>query len=86
VPDIIVKPKLGVIYTTSAAKVAEHGGISVDDRNVACFVSNPKLSKAEIGTYVETKQIAPVILKALGLDPSKLAGAVAEGTKPLLEF
>jgi hypothetical protein len=32
VPDIIVQPDLGVIYTTSTAKIAEHGGLSNDDR------------------------------------------------------
>lgn len=32
VPDIIVRPDLGVIYTTSSAKIAEHGGLSDDDR------------------------------------------------------
>jgi hypothetical protein len=28
VPNIIVKPDLGIIYTTSTSKVAEHGGLS----------------------------------------------------------
>lgn len=32
VPDIIVRPELGVIYTTSSSKIAEHGGLSDDDR------------------------------------------------------
>lgn len=32
VPDIIVQPQLGVIYTTSTAKIEEHGGLSADDR------------------------------------------------------
>ncbi len=31
VPDIIVKPVLGVCYTTSTKKIAEHGGLSDDD-------------------------------------------------------
>lgn len=31
VPDIIVQPELGVCYTTSTKKFAEHGGISEDD-------------------------------------------------------
>ncbi|KAL9581768.1 MAG: hypothetical protein Q9212_003706, partial [Teloschistes hypoglaucus] len=37
VPDIIIRPTLGTIYTTSKTKIAEHGGLSDDDRNVACF-------------------------------------------------
>jgi hypothetical protein len=32
VPDIIVKPEVGIIYTTSTAKIAEHGGLTNDDR------------------------------------------------------
>ena len=35
VPDIIVRPELGVIYTTSSSKIAEHGGLSDDDRSVS---------------------------------------------------
>lgn len=59
VPDIIVRPNLGIIYTTSTAKIAEHGGLSRDDRNVACFVSNPSLRKTKFDQRVSTKQVAP---------------------------
>lgn len=31
VPDIIVQPELGVCYTNSQKKFAEHGGISDED-------------------------------------------------------
>ncbi|RDW65358.1 hypothetical protein BP5796_10050 [Coleophoma crateriformis] len=41
VPDIIIRPELGVIYTGSTAKIAEHGGLSDDDRKIACFINNP---------------------------------------------
>ena len=37
VPDIIVRPAEGIIYTDGTAKIAEHGGINEDDRHVACF-------------------------------------------------
>ncbi|KAI9872726.1 MAG: hypothetical protein M1830_001258 [Pleopsidium flavum] len=86
VPDIIVRPELGVIYTTSTAKIAEHGGLSDDDRKVACFVSNPKLKKRQYPHQVSTKQIAPTILKALGYDPKELQGVVVEDTKVLTGF
>ena len=86
VPDIIVRPQLGVIYTTSKAKIAEHGGISNDDRHVACFVSNPKLKKTQFKNQVSTKQVAPTILAALGLDVNALQGAKIEGTKVLNGF
>jgi len=86
VPDIIVRPNLGVIFTTSKAKIAEHGGISNDDRHVACFVSNPILKKKQFKEQVSTKQVAPTVLKALGLDMHALEGVRAEGTKPLDGF
>lgn len=86
VPDIIVRPLLGVIYTTSTAKIAEHGGISVDDRHVACFVSNPKLKKTQFKEQVSTKQVSVTVLNALGLDAKELQGAKAEGTKALNGF
>lgn len=82
VPHFIVRPTLGTIYTTSTKKIAEHGGLSSDDRVVACFASNPKLNKTVVTDMVETKQVAPTILKALGLDPNSLQGVVAEQTEP----
>lgn len=86
VPDIIVNPHTGIIYTTSTKKIAEHGGLHPDDRNVACFVSNPSLKKRKISERTSTKQVAVTILKVLGLDAKKLQGAVIEGTRPLEGF
>jgi hypothetical protein len=86
VPDIIVQPILGTIYTTSKSKIAEHGGNSENDRHVACFAHNPKLQKHTIDRRVETTQVAPTILKALGFDPQKLRGVEEENTKPLPGF
>ena len=85
-PDIIVGVELGVIYTTSKTKFAEHGGLSADDRNVACFVSNPHLQKQNVTGRVNTTQVGPTILQALGLDLAQLQGAVADGTGVLPGF
>jgi arylsulfatase A-like enzyme len=86
VPDIIIVPELGVIYTTSTAKIAEHGGFSNDDRNVACFVSNPGLQKLTYEGTVSTAQIAPTIIQALGLKPADLDSAKHGGVKVLPGF
>ncbi|KAK5111160.1 hypothetical protein LTR62_005360 [Meristemomyces frigidus] len=86
VPNIILQPELGIIYTTSTKKVAEHGGISTDDRIVACFVSNPKLQKAVFSQRVNTTQVAATSLHALGLQPQALAGIRDEGTQVLPGF
>lgn len=81
VPDIIVAPEKGIIYTTSTSKIAEHGGLSDDDRKVACIASATNLKKTVFDHQVHTNQFAPTILQALGLDPKALKGAVAEGTR-----
>lgn len=87
VPDIIVQPDLGIIYTTSKKKVEEHGGLSADDRNVACFVSSPRITKPlKFTQRVFTTQVAPLILEALGIDGEELEGVRAEGTRILPGF
>ncbi|ANB75382.1 phosphodiesterase [Paraburkholderia phytofirmans OLGA172] len=83
VPDIIIQPIHGTIYSGSAAKLAEHGGLSDDDTNTLLVVSNPKLEKKEVDTPVTNMQVAPTILKALGLDPHKLVAVQREGTHSL---
>ena len=86
VPDIFVEPIEGIIYTTSSAKIAEHGGFHLDDRHVACFVSNPSLKKTKISALTSTRQIAPTILKTLGLNVAALQGGKIERTKALQGF
>ena len=83
VPDIIVQVELGVIYTTSTAKIEEHGGLSDDDRHVACIVSNPGLHKTIFDQKTSTRQVGPTVLKVLGLNPADLQGASIEGTQVL---
>jgi hypothetical protein len=83
VPDIIVQPNVGVIYTGSSKKQAEHGGFAHDDTNVMLLVSNPHIHSSTITTFVETTQVAPTILKILGLDPNGLDAVQKEGTQVL---
>jgi hypothetical protein len=87
-PDIIVAPQQGVVYTGSSKKLAEHGGFSHDDTNVIMLLSNPAFHQRTINTPVETTQVAPTILKALGLDPNKLQAVRIEGTPvlPAVQF
>jgi len=84
-PDIIGITRVGVIYT-GGSKIAEHGGFNPDDVHVALLVSNPDLPRSTVNSTVATKQIAPTILKALGLDPSELEAVRAEHTEPLPGF
>jgi type I phosphodiesterase/nucleotide pyrophosphatase len=82
-PDIIVTPNIGVTYSGSGKKLAEHGGFSHDDTNVMMLLSNPSFSAKTVTSPVETYQIAPTILAALGLDPGKLTAVQEEGTQVL---
>ena len=82
VPDFIAVTDHGVICT-SGTKLAEHGGFSDDDRNVALLVSAPKIQPQIVEALTYTTQIAPTILAALGLDPTRLKAVLAEGTRVL---
>ncbi|RKR13687.1 alkaline phosphatase family protein [Arthrobacter oryzae] len=83
-PDILGIAQTGVVYTGGKSKIAEHGGASTDDRNVPLVISGGNDQKARTVTRaVETTQIAPTILKTLGLNPHKLQAVQIEGTQAL---
>lgn len=83
-PDIIVLPNLGVIYASaSSTKIAEHGGFSDQDTNVPLLMANPGLRPRTIRTPVQTSQIAPTILRMLGLNPWALEAVRIEKTRAL---
>ena len=87
-PDIIVTPNIGVTYSGSTSKLAEHGGFAHDDTNVLLLVANPSIAKSTVHAAVETIQIAPTVLTVLGLDPRQLDGVREEGTAklPAIDF
>lgn len=82
-PDIIVVTNFGVVYTGGSGKVSEHGGFANDDTNAMMLVANPGISPATITSPVETTQIAPTILKVLGIDPQNLQAVRMEHTQVL---
>ncbi|MGD1079734.1 MAG: alkaline phosphatase family protein [Candidatus Sulfotelmatobacter sp.] len=82
-PDIIVTPNVGVTYSGSRAKLAEHGGFAHDDTNVILLLSHPSFESRTVKAEVGTAQVAPTILKALGIDPSALKAVRVEGTSVL---
>jgi Type I phosphodiesterase / nucleotide pyrophosphatase len=84
-PDIIVTPNIGVTYLGSSASVGDHGGFGHDDTNVIMLVSHQCFTPATVSTATTTSQVAPTILKALGLDPSALDAVRKEGTSVLAE-
>lgn len=82
-PDIIVTPNVGVTYTHSTGKQEEHGGFAHDDTNVMLLLANPSFQARTVNAAVGTAQVAPTILKALGINPSTLDAVRAEGTGAL---
>ena len=82
-PDIIVTPNIGVTYSGSTKKQAEHGGFSHDDTNVMMLLSNPSIKPVVVTGAVLTAQVAPTILQALGLPPGSLTAVQLEGTQVL---
>jgi hypothetical protein len=81
IPDIVLIPNLGGIYTEEGSEfIAEHGGFNDDDTNVGLLIASPRLSARVIKTPVQTTQIAPTILKALGLNPNALQAVKKEKT------
>jgi Type I phosphodiesterase / nucleotide pyrophosphatase len=83
VPDFIAITDHGVICT-GGSKLAEHGGFSQDDRNVALLVSSARIKHARtVEDTTFTTQIAPTILDALDLDPRSLETVRAGEVEPL---
>ena len=79
-PDIIVTPNIGVTNSGSHAKQAEHGGFSHDDTNVVLLLSHPGFASRTAHAEVGTAQVAPTILRALGINPGLLDAVRFEGT------
>jgi type I phosphodiesterase/nucleotide pyrophosphatase len=81
-PDIILKVNTGVIFT-GGSKLSEHGGFNEDDVHTALLVSFPSLEHAVVKSAVSNQQVAPTIIKALGLDPNDLDAVRKEQIAPL---
>src|SRR3984885_14948014 len=84
-PDIIVTPNVGMTYSGSTTMIGDHGGFGHDDTNVVLLVAHPGFKEQTVAVTTRTAQVAPTILKALGLDPRALDAVRAEGTPVLPE-
>ena len=61
----------------------QHGGFGHDDTNVILLLSHSSFRPSTVRAEVGTVQVAPTILKALGIDPSALDAVRIEGTSVL---
>jgi hypothetical protein len=84
-PDIILKVNTGVIFT-GGTKIAEHGGINEDDFHTALLLSHPGISPQTVRVPVLNQQVAPTIVKALGIDPNELQAVQKEKIQVLPNF
>jgi hypothetical protein len=83
VPDVFGISQVGVVYTGKKGKIAEHGGANPQDRHVPIVVWGSGVHHEVNMGGVETTQIAPTILKLLGLDPNFLQAVKMEHTAVL---
>jgi len=81
-PDVFGRVQVGVVYT-GGTKIAEHGGNNPGDRDVPILVYGPGIDRGFSNQWVETTQVAPTILRLLGLDPNDLQAVQIEGTQVL---
>jgi hypothetical protein len=82
-PDVFGIAQVGTIYTTGS-KIAEHGGDNPGDRDVPLIVYAPGIVQPGQSSHpVETTQVAPTILKLLGLNPRDLQAVQIEHTRVL---
>ena len=84
VPDLFGVTQHGVVYTGGKGKIAEHGGSDENDRNVPIVVSGAGVTARGVNDdKVETTQIAPTVLKLLGLKVEDLQAVRIEHTRVL---
>jgi hypothetical protein len=84
VPDIFGISQYGVVYTGGHGKISEHGGANPQDRDVPIVVSGDPIGHHAVNTAaVTTPQIAPTILRLLGLNPNALQSVQIEHTAAL---
>jgi hypothetical protein len=82
-PDVFGVVQVGTIYT-GGTKIAEHGGSNPGDRDVPILVYAPgAVRSGSEDSWVETTQVAPTVLRLLGLDPGALKAVQIEGTRVL---
>jgi hypothetical protein len=68
-PDIILQPRAGVSWASqSGHALMFYGGMQDEDTHVALMISGPQLTGRTDPTYVPTTQLAPLLLRALGME------------------
>jgi hypothetical protein len=84
IPDIVVQPDAGVVYAAPNAKLVDHGSGSAEDTHVPLVIVEPgRKGGRTLRCPVALRQVAPTILRALGLKENLLDAVRLEGTARL---
>jgi hypothetical protein len=87
VPDLVGIAQQGLVWAGGKlSKIAEHGGHAKQDRHVPIVVWGAGIEHNIVEESVETTQIAPTILRLLGINPRDLQAVQIEKTKVLPEL
>ena len=81
-PDILLEAQPGVVWTDTRG-IEGSGSASDDATHVALLVSGAQLVARNDPTLVPTTQIAPLLLRALGLEKFDLEALHREHTPAL---
>jgi hypothetical protein len=83
-PDIILQPELGVAWVSPTDTApATYGGMQDEDTHVALLVAGSQLTGRIDKTWVPTSQVAPLLLRALGIEKFDLQALHREHTPAL---
>lgn len=83
-PDVWGLVRHGVVFSTATSAIAAHGGADPQDRDVPLVVYAPgRIAAGVTRRPVQSIQIAPTILRLLGLDPLALQAVRVAGTRVL---
>ena len=83
-PDIVLQPRAGVVWTSEGDRsLMFHGGMLDEDTHVALVISGAQLTGRSDPTYVPTTQLAPLLLRALGMEKFDLGALHLEHSPAL---
>jgi arylsulfatase A-like enzyme len=83
-PDIVLQANEGVLWMAAGDDaMAAYGGMGDEDAHVALLVAGAQLTARRDPTWVPTTQLAPLLLRALGLEKFDLQALHREHTPAL---
>jgi len=82
-PDIILQPEPDVYWVPATVAQSSHAETKDEDTHVVLLVSGAQLTRRVDKTWVPTSQVAPLLLRALGMEKFDLEALHREHTPAL---